>query len=199
MSRPTRPSNSPESAQSSSNLDTIILWLSENGLWVIALIISLSVIIYFLKKLKKKHQEIQKLWLFTLFFLTKRQMMIPLVVSLSRNDKILDPKTQTKLMEIREKCRDINFKSRPNARLKLEEEVSTILLEYFTRLEEKSQIKPGSKFAKIVHDLEFIDAKLVQLQAVYNQEVEHWNQKLKFPTIKVLLKPFGIKVFEKFN
>lgn len=199
MSRPTRPSSNSQTNHNGDPLDQTILWLSENGWWVLLLLVLLLTGLYILKKLKRKHQEIQKLWIFTLFFLTKRQMMIPLVVSLSRNDKILDKKTQTKLMEIREKCREVNFKTSPNARLELETKVSAILLEYFTKLEEKSQIKSGSKFHKIVQDLEFIDTKLVQLQAVYNREVEHWNKKLRFPVLQTLLKPFGIKVFEKFN
>ena len=200
MTRPTRPSNSSETINNGGDLvDQAIFWLSEFGIWCAIVLVLLLVLAYGLKKLKQKHQAIQKLWVFTLFFLTKRQMMIPLVVSLSRNDKILDKKTQKKLMEIREKCREVSFKTSPNARLKLEQEVSEILLEYFTKLEKKSQIKSGSKFHKIVQDLEFIDHKLVQLQQVYNRETETWNKKLSLPGLQTILKPLGIKTFEKFH
>ena len=180
-------------------LEGPMFWLSVNWWWIVLLFgfIALSLII--LRKLKRKHQEIQKLWVFTLFFLTKRQMMLPLVISLSRKDKILDKSMQQKLMEIREKCRETSFKKSPTARLQLEKEVSRILYEYFSTLEEKKQIKSGSKFEKIVQDLEFIDAKLVQLQQVYNAEATKWNRQIRFGLIQLILKPFGIKTFEPFN
>ena len=176
-----------------------LLWLSLNWLWLVTLFAITALTILVLRALKRKHEEIQKLWIFTLFFLTKRQMMLPLVISLSRKDKILDKATQKKLMEIREKCRKVSFKKSPTARLTLEKEVSHILYDYFSTLEAKKQIKAGTKFEKIVQDLEFIDAKLVQLQQVYNAEVTQWNRRIRFGLIQMLIKPFGIKTFEPFN
>ena len=102
-------------------------------------------------------------------------------------------------MDIRTRCRDVSFKKSPTERLKLETEVSEILYKYFSKLEKKDQIKAGSKFAKIVQDLEFIDAKLVQLQQVYNAETAKWNRKFGFPGMRALLRLFGVRSFERFS
>ena len=176
-----------------------LLWLGDNWWWIVSIVVFMGLTLFILRKLKRKYQEIQKLWIFTLFFLTKRQMMLPLVISLSRKDKMIDKATQQKLMEIREKCREVSFKKSPTARLELEKEVSQILYEYFSTLESRSQIKVGTKFEKIVQDLEFIDAKLVQLQQVYNAETFTWNRRIRFGVVQTLIKPFGIKTFEPFN
>jgi len=176
---------------------TSLAWLQENWWWVVALILGIILAVFLLRKLRSKYQEIEKLWVFTLFFLTKRQMMIPLVIHLSTKDKLLDKATQKKLMDIRERCRDVSFKKSPQARLALEVEVSHILFEYFSKLEKNNQLKSGSRLYKIVEDLEFIDAKLVQLQQVYNAETTKWNRKIG--VFRALLKPFGIKTFESFS
>ncbi len=174
-------------------------WLAVNWWWLLLLIIVAGVLFYGIRWAKRRHDEIQKLWVFTLFFLTKRQMMIPLVISLARKDKLIDKKTQAKLMEIRERCRDVSFKKSPKARLEIETEVSEILFSYFSKLEKNNQIKTNTKLSKVVQDLEFIDAKLVQMQKVYNLEAAKWNQKLRFPGLKAFLKPFGVKSFESFS
>ena len=200
----------PPSPQDSSNIfDTFlneIFWLSDFVIFVFStygFVIFGSLLLFVgigfaLSKSHTKQNQIQKLWLFTLFFLTKRQMMIPLVIGLSKKDKILDSKTQKKLIEIRQKCREVSFKTQPQKRLELEQEVSEILFFYFAHLEKANQIKPGTKFAKIAADLEFIDIKLIQLQKAYNQEVERWNQVAKIPLMKGLWTLVRLKTFEKF-
>lgn len=197
--RPARPVQPSEPVSSGDFLDAVLLWLGENWWWIVGLLLLLVLSIFILRKVKQKYGEIQKLWIFTLFFLTKRQMMIPLVIALSTKDKILDKTTQNKLMEIRERCREVSFKKSPVARLELETEVSEILYNYFSKIEKNGQLKTNSKFYKIVKDLEFIDAKLVQLQKVYNLEATRWNRQLRLPGIKLLLHPLGIRSFEPFN
>lgn len=179
-------------------LQSVLNWLSAYW-WVLLLILCLvGGIWYLIRKLRRRQKEIQKLWLFTLFFLQKRQMMIPLVITLSKKDGLLDAKMQKTLLEIRDRCREVPFKKHPLERLKLEEEVSEILFYYFSQLSKEDRIKPGTKFAKINQDLEFIDAKLVQMQKVYNDEVVGWNRLMNWPGLKHLLRLFRFPVFEPF-
>ncbi len=155
--------------------------------------------IYFWKYHRKKAASIHKLWVFTLFFLTKRQMMIPLVISLSEKDGVLPEEVRVQLLEIRNRCRDVSLKKDPIGRLELEQRVSKALFFYFTNLEEKGQIKAGTKFKKIVKDLEFIDAKLVQLQVVYNREAEKWNKTIGSTWLGWCYSIFRFKPFMKFQ
>lgn len=166
-------------------------------IFVVACIIVL--LTWFLKRNKKKSSEIKKIWIFTLFFLTKRQMMLPLVVSLAKKDGILDEEIREQLLEIRNRCRDVSLKKDPIIRLELEQHVSKILFYYFTNLEEEGKIKKGTKFEKIVKDLEFIDAKLVQLQFVYNREADKWNKAVTSPLGGWLYSISRFHPFEKFE
>jgi len=156
-------------------------------------------ILWSVKKIRQRRDQIQKLWVFILFFLTKRQMMIPLVIRLSEKDNLLDADLRARLLEIRQKSRETSFKKNPNQRLEIEEQVSKILFLYFSTLEKKDQIKPGTKFAKIVKDLEFIDAKLVQLQKVYNDEALRWNKWVNFPVLSVFTRIIGAAPFRAFK
>ena len=104
-----------------------------------------------------------------------------------------------KLLEIRNKSRSITLRTAPIERLKLEQNISKILFYYFTSLEKAGKIKPHSKFQKVVKDLEFIDAKLVQLQQTYNAETQKWNRIVTFPLLNLIFKIFRFKVFEKFK
>lgn len=156
-------------------------------------------IIFFKKTFSKKEKHLKKIWNYTLFFLTKRQMMIPLVYSLSQKDGILDSQILKNLLEIRNKCRTKSLKKNPTERLKLETEVSKILFFYFSTLEKENKIKPNTRFGKIINDLEFIDSKLVQLQKVYNQEATKWNKKIKNKLIGWLFHIFNFKKFKTFN
>ncbi len=166
-------------------------------IFVIACVVAL--ITWFIKRNKKKSSEIKKIWIFTLFFLTKRQMMLPLVVSLAKKDDILDEEVRERLLTIRDRCRDVSLKKDPIIRLELEQQVSKILFYYFTNLEEEGKIKKGTKFEKIVKDLEFIDAKLVQLQFVYNRESDKWNNTVTNPLIGWLYSILRFHPFEKFE
>ena len=173
-------------------------FLTEYLFLVIAFALFCLAIYLIVKKFHERKKQIEKLWIFTLFFLTKRQMMIPLVITLSKRDEILDSKTQDLLMNIRGKCREVSFKRHPRQRLKIEEDVSKILFRYFNTLEKEEKIKSGTKFEKIVKDLEFIDAKLVQLQKSYNQEVSQWNHIMNVPFVKYIFRIFRLYPFEAF-
>lgn len=159
----------------------------------------IALFVWFTKRNKKQAAEIRKMWIFTLFFLTKRQMMIPLVVTLTKKDGILDEDIQDRLLEIRKRCRMVSLKTDPINRLNLEQQVSKILFFYFTNLENEGKIKKGSKFEKIVKDLEFIDGKLVQLQHIYNREAEKWNRRVTSSVFGWIYSLFRFHPFEKFE
>lgn len=182
-----------------SGMESIVSGFLQNGVLILSLILGVALIIFLVKRIHFRRNQIQKLWVFILFFLTKRQMMIPLVIRLSEKDQLLDNQMRAKLMEIRQLSRDTSFKKYPNQRLAVEEEVSTILFHYFSTLEKQSQIQPGTKFAKLVKDLEFIDAKLVQLQKVYNNEAHRWNRFVDFPVISFLSRLIGATPFRPFK
>jgi hypothetical protein len=143
--------------------------------WILAFVFLGGGLFFFWRKNSRQKMQIRKIWIYTLFFLTKRQMMIPLVYSLAQKDKILDAETAQKLLDIRNQCRGKTLKHNPTERLALEKSVSAILFRYFSELELQGAIRSGTKFEKIVRDLEFIDAKLVELQQVYNYQVKQWN------------------------
>jgi hypothetical protein len=126
-------------------------------------------------------------------------MMIPLVIRLSEKDQLLDAEMRNNLLEIRQLSRDTSFKKNPDQRLEVEEKVSKILFFYFSMLEKKNQIQPGTKFAKLVKDLEFIDAKLVQLQKAYNNEAHRWNRWISFPILSLFSRAIGATPFRPFK
>ena len=88
----------------------------------------------------------------TLFFLTKRQMMIPLVYTLAKRDALLEPQQLKHLLEIKIQLKDCSFKKSPLKRLKLEKEVSRLFFQYFSKLENKNQITQNSPMLKILKD-----------------------------------------------
>ncbi len=174
-------------------------FLTNFGLWLFVLLVIAGILIFIWRKLSQRRAQIEKLWVYILFFLTKRQMLIPLVISLSKKDNHLDSDVQSALLEIREQCRNVSLKKSPRERMELEEQVSEILFIYFSNLEKEGTIKPGTKFEKIVKDLEFIDAKLVQLQKVYNHEVIRWNKLVNFPVSSLILRLMQFDPFQKFT
>lgn len=180
---------------------TVALWQGFQEYWWIGVLLLVCVggVFFLFQRLRKRQRQIQKLWLFTLFFLQKRQMLIPLVVTLSKKDGLIDASTQKQLLEIRDRCREVSFKRHPIKRLVLEREVSEILFHYFSELAAADGIVAGTKFEKIVRDLEFIDGKLVQLQKSYNQETHRWNRLVTYPVLGALFSLFGLKAQEPFD
>ena len=170
---------------------------NDNVLWFIGFLVIVLLIKFAIDRKRKQKRQIRKLWLFTLFFLSKRQMMIPLIVNLARRDGLLDTGTLDELLEIRQKCREVSFKKSPQKRLELEMSVSRILYRYFSDLDAQGKIREHSKFEHVIHDLEFIDHKLVDLQKTYNVASYAWNNNLAgFPGKFFQL--WGFKNFEPF-
>lgn len=179
--------------------ENILAWLGQNAVIILIVVAAVALVVWGIRRIRQRRDQIQKLWVFILFFLTKRQMMIPLVIRLSEKDGVLDTDLRDKLMDIRQKCRDVSFKKHPDRRLEIEEQVSKILFFYFSNLEKNNQITKGTKFAKLAKDLEFIDAKLVQLQKVYNNEAARWNKWTNFPVISLFSRIIGAAPFQAFK
>lgn len=177
------------------------LWdgLVEYQMWIFVFTILVCAVVLFYTKLRTRHRNIKKLWVFILFFLTKRQMLIPLIWTFARREDAFEEQTLRELLQIRRDCRSKSLKYTPSDRLGLEQKVSEILYQYFTKLETQGKIRPGSKFSKIVEDLEFIDGKLVELQALYNLEAKRWNQATSFFLVRGLMRFWGMKRFDLFE
>lgn len=178
-----------------------VLWnmMVEYQMWIFVGTIIICAVVLFYMKLRTRHRNIRKLWIFILFFLTKRQMLIPLIWTFAQREDAFEEEVLKELLQIRRDCRSKSLKYTPSERLGLERKVSHILYQYFTMLEEKGKIRSGSKFSKIVEDLEFIDAKLVELQALYNLEAKRWNQATSFFVIRGLMRFWGMKRFDLFE
>jgi len=142
---------------------------------------------------------LQKLWLFVVFFLSKRQLMIPLVHTFSGRDGLLSNDQRKRLLELREECEQASLKEHPVERIKREKELSRLLYSYFMTLEQQNKILPGSPAERLVKDLEFMDGKLLALQKTYNQEVETWNNNFHRFLPGVLLKVFRFHRFHLFD
>jgi len=163
--------------------------------------IGLSVFFVFFcinKFFRKKEKKIKKLWLFTLFFLSKRQMFIPLIYRLAQKDKNLEEKELQEILDARLQCKKISLKKKPKDRFLLEKKLSQALAKYFTNLESQEKIKENSKFYKILQDLEFIDKKLSELHKIYNSHVHHWNNYFNKKILLLFFKIFRFKRFEMF-
>lgn len=148
---------------------------------------------------KKRHKaQIEKAWKFLLFFLSKRQMMIPLVISLAKKNGAISAEQQAQLIKIRQDCQKISLKKNLSQRLQAEESVSLILYKFFEQLEKNGELEKNLRLKKVVSDLEFIDQKLIELQTLYNAEATKWNQNLWKAFIFKGLKPFTkLPLFQK--
>jgi hypothetical protein len=167
-------------------------------LWFIAGIVIILIIKFAYDSQRKDRKQVEKIWKYILFFLAKRQMIIPLVATLAKRDNAISKETYAQLLSLRDKCRNTSLREKPTDRHLLEEDISQILFEYFSSLEKKGKITPGSKLERVIKDLEFIDQKLVQLQAVYNCEVTRWNNKTE-GLLGGFLKLFQLRKLDPFS
>jgi len=175
-------------------LETLRNIWNQYAAWFLLFIAVLALVKLSIDALKREQKQVEKIWKFLLFFLSKRQMMLPLVHTLAKRDRMLDEEKLKEILVLREKCQNCSFRRSPTERMALEKSVSRILFKYFSELEQKGHIHAGSKFERLMKDLEFIDEKLVQLQKIYNQEAATWNKKKIF-----WQKFFGFPRFEVFR
>lgn len=150
------------------------------------------------RSIKRQEKSIRKLWSLILFFLGKRQMMLPLIYTLSKRENFLTADQQQKILEIREQARQLSWKKNPSKRLKLEKEVSKILSDFFAKKEFNS--KKNEELKVLTDDLKFIDTKLEELQNLYNQNATEWNAQYHKTKIQSFLaQKLRIHKFELFK
>jgi hypothetical protein len=167
---------------------------NEHMAWMFLVLVTFGLIKLAINNVKQREQNIQKIWRFILFFLSKRQMMIPLIYTLAKRDKGLNDEALKKLLHIRMQCRQYSIKKHLKKRMELERRFSEILVQYFSKLEQDGILEKDPLLLHVGKDLEFIDQKLVQLQTVYNNEAETWNKKLT-----IFHKIIGIKKCNHFS
>ncbi|PID70056.1 hypothetical protein CSB37_03540 [bacterium DOLZORAL124_38_8] len=162
----------------------------------------LVLILIFLKlqfnRKARDRRKIEKAWKFLLFFLSKRQMMIPLVISLAQKNGAISAEQQAQLIQIRQNCQNISLTKNLSQRLEVEETVSRILYNFFEQLEKQGELDKNPRLKKVVSDLEFIDQKLIELQTLYNTEAQKWNRGLWKAFFLRGIKPFTkLPLFQK--
>ena len=170
-------------------------FLAEYALLFLILVIIVGSFLIFLSRLKRKQHNIDKLWNFILFFLSKRVMMIPLLYTLGKRENILSAPKGKRFLDLRNACKECSLHKNPTKRIEIEEEISELLFSYFNSLEAEGKLTSDSEFTHLVQDLEYIDKKLVELQAIYNQESTKWNRFWGRGTFQI----FGIKQFQTFE
>lgn len=170
----------------------------EYSAWILLVLVILAVMKLSYNALRRREKNIQKLWRFVLFFLSKRQMMIPLIYTLAQRDNILTPAQLQELLSIRNTCRTFSLRHNPEERIKHEKKVSRILFEYFSILERKGKIQQNNTLQRIMKDLEFIDEKLVQVQKAYNTEARNWNVTYDIFPLRILGSLFRFHRFQPF-
>jgi len=171
-----------------------IIW-NEYSAWFLLVIAVFVLGKLWFNTLHRKQSQVEKIWKFLLFFLSKRQMMLPLVYTLAKQDGLLEKEALKKILDIRRECIECSFRRTPQKRMQIERNVSRILFHYFSKLEKSGKIKHQSKLFHLLKDLEFIDEKLLQLQKIYNREALLWNQKFHFFPKKILRIP-SFELFE---
>ncbi len=165
--------------------------------WILLIIVILALLKVMISVVRRQEKSIQKLWNLLLFFLSKRQMMIPLIYTVAKREKMLKDEELQKLLEIKQKCHSMPFKKDPQKRLEVEKEASRVLFSYFSQVEQKKQKNPIMQ--QVIKDFEFMDQKLVELQKVYNQAAQSWNKKRNIFPISLLAGIFRFKRFQPFG
>ena len=164
-----RPMPSMSGEESSTTFDIIRNFWNEHMAWMFLAFVIAGLVKLMVNNAKRHEQNIQKIWRFILFFLSKRQMMIPLVYTLAKRDKALDEASLKTLLDIRTQCRRYSIKKHFQKRIVFERKFSEILVQYFTKLEQDGTLSKDALLLSVGQDLEFIDQKLVQLQTLYNR------------------------------
>ena len=152
-------------------------FLHEHILWMVLLGVILLIVKFWYDAERKDFLQIKKLWTFTLFFLSKRIMMIPLIITFARRGGELSNKKVEQLLQLRNECRSVSLRNDPEKRLQRETAISSALFEFFMELESKGTLDSSPSLQQLAKDLEFIDQKLVELQMAYNHEARRWNMR----------------------
>lgn len=177
----------------------IMFWLIQNQVSIWLVLISILLLSLGYLKLRRAHHTINRLWNLTLFFLTKRLMLLPIIYRIAQIEGVLDNEKCQKMLQIRSECRHTSLRNNPTQRLQKESELSRILYDFFSELDDRGEITKHPKLQKLVQDLEFIDAKLVELQNLYNQHAKKWNQNIRWSWLEKPMQWLRIGRFRLFT
>ncbi len=155
----------------------IFYWVIENALWLGILVLLASLIWFLWIGIQEKRSEIQRLWVFLLFFLSKRHMVLPLLHFEAKAHHWLDETTLEKMVTLRQMARQTSLRQNPVERMKIEEETSALLVRVFAKLEQSENAAHNTIIQTVGADLEFVDEKLIALQKEYNSQVLAFNKK----------------------
>ena len=170
-------------------------FLEAHALLIFSIIFIIGALNFILSRLKKRQYNIQKLWQFILFFLSKRIMMIPLLYTLGKKANALDENAFNRLLELRDESKHHSLTKDPQERISIEQQISEILVQYFDNLESQGHLDQTSVFHHLVDDLEYIDKKLVELQRIYNHQATKWNRWFQPKFFRYI----GLKNFDTFE
>ncbi len=150
----------------------------QNLAWFGLLFIIWAGIALTMQRTRAYKNRVQRLWLFLLYFLSKRHMLIPVVHTMAKRDGLLSDAELQSLVTHREKCRSISLRRNPQARMEAEMQLSEVLYGYFERINEEGKLHENPVIERVAEDLMFIDQKLTGLQAQYNAEADEFNSKI---------------------
>ena len=178
---------------------SIFYWIIENAFWLGILVLALSALWFLFQQVKERQTEIQRLWGFLLFFLSKRHMMLPVLHTVSSREKYLDEESLGKITKLRQQAREVSLRQNPAQRMGIEGDVSNLLVEIFTKVEKSPSAKNNQIIKTIGKDLEFVDEKLVELQEKYNATASRFNSRYVQSPIGKVLSLFKVRAFPLFS
>ena len=140
----------------------------------------------------KKQRTLEILQIYFAFFLTKRLMIVPTLLTLSRQDQNIDAHTYKQILAFRRLAMDTSLIRESRKRMTAEAELSVELFRFCEQLEKN--LPPRTN--PLISDLEFIDQKLVALHQNYNQAARAWdNLRAKFPPLRLITRRFVLLEF----
>lgn len=175
------------------------VFLQQFGMWIFAGFLCLALLFLALTFIRRRQRNIEKLWKLILFFLAKRQMILPLIYTFAKRDSLLDENQLQDILIIRDQSQQIPFQKNPTQRMAIEMKVSILLSDFFTHIEGQSPHPSQAIIQKLSSDFEFIDTKLVELQKVYNREAQQWNRKRQTFPISFFAFLFRFPSFQLFK
>ncbi len=148
--------------------------------------------------LYREQKRILKIWSLILFFLAKRHMILPLLYTVSVRNNILSHADRNTLLDIRLLVQNHSFSRHPEKRIIIEQDVSRIVMDFFTRAEKNSNASQKELIHHLLDDFTFLDEKLYTLQQFYNQEAFRWNTYFKKPFLRPFFRIVGLRPLELF-
>jgi hypothetical protein len=174
-------------------------FLQDFGMWIFAGALCVALLFLVLMFIRRRQRNIHKLWKLILFFLSKRQMILPLVYTFAKRDTLLNDQQLEEILIIRDQSQRVPFQKNPTQRMAIEMKVSKLLFDFFEHIESHPHHPSQAIIKKMESDFEFIDDRLVELQQIYNREAEKWNKRRRRFPIILFAFVFRIPSFQLFK